>query len=381
MSIEFYKVRVRREERKSKPVESGKGKEMTSDLIRGEPVATSLLKRIELFEGLSASELGEMSSVMRLHRIDPPQEIVREGEPGESVFFIAEGTLEVVRSAASGEFELNVLRSGDFFGEMAVLDRQPRSASVRAKTPVLLLELDQDGFCDFFERNPRAARIVLRRFSSRMRGIMSKLEEQLDRVHRAKEEIRTAYDDTVRALCRALDLRDTETEGHSLRVMDLAEKFAKRLGFSPPEVEAVRRGALLHDVGKVGVPDSILKKPASLTTGEMEVIREHPEWGYRMLKDIAFLRSALPIIRHHHEKYDGSGYPGGLRGEEIPLAARLFAIVDAYDAMTSDRPYRKAIGSLQALEELERCAGTHFDPRLVAIFKEIIEKEDVLSEG
>ncbi len=186
-------------------------------------------------------------------------------------------------------------------------------------------------------------------------------------------EIRQSYTATLEALGGALDLRDHDTEGHCQRVSQLATAVAKELGFNGEELERVRHAAAVHDIGKIAIPDAILAKPGSLTDDEWEVMKRHPELGYEMLKDIPVLGDVANVIRCHHERYDGEGYPRGLRGEGIPLAARIFAIVDTYDAMTSGRPYRGATSHEQAMDEIIRCAGTQFDPELVRVFCELDE--------
>jgi PAS domain S-box-containing protein/putative nucleotidyltransferase with HDIG domain len=182
------------------------------------------------------------------------------------------------------------------------------------------------------------------------------------------EELTVAYDATIEGWSRALDLRDHETEGHTQRVTEMALKLADLLGMSQTDKTDMRRGALLHDIGKMGVPDAILHKPGDLTETEWKVMREHPTLAYRMLSPIAYLNRALDISYYHHERWDGSGYPHGLKGEEIPLAARVFAIVDVFDALTSDRPYRKAWTYEKAYQYIELQAGKHFDPEIVKVF-------------
>ncbi|OYT70908.1 MAG: hypothetical protein CFK49_11555 [Armatimonadetes bacterium JP3_11] len=151
--------------------------------------------------------------------------------------------------------------------------------------------------------------------------------------------------------------------------------MAHRLKLSSEELNDIERGALLHDIGKIGVPDSILYKPGPLTPEEWEIMKQHPVIGYRMCMKVDELRSAAPIVLHHHERWDGGGYPYGLAGEAIPLGARIFAIADTLDAMTSDRPYRKALSFAEAREEIIRCAGKQFDPEMVKLFLEIPEEE------
>ncbi|MEN3002159.1 MAG: HD domain-containing phosphohydrolase [Armatimonadota bacterium] len=190
-----------------------------------------------------------------------------------------------------------------------------------------------------------------------------------------QEAVQRSYRATLEALLAALDTRDTETEGHSERVAAYTMLMAQRLNLSQEELQHIEHGALLHDIGKIGVPDHILYKPGPLTPDEWEIMKQHPVIGYRMCMRVEMLRPAAPIVLHHHERWDGKGYPYGLSGEEIPLGARLFAIADTLDAMTSDRPYRKALSFAQAREEIERCAGTQFDPELVRVFLSLPEEE------
>ncbi len=194
-------------------------------------------------------------------------------------------------------------------------------------------------------------------------------------LERANTELRIAYDATIEGWARALELRDLETKGHSQRVTDLTVELARRLGIGEEEIIHVRRGALLHDVGKMAIPDSILLKPAKLTPQEWEIMKKHPEYAYQMLYPISYLRPALDIPYCHHERWDGKGYPRGLKGEEIPLAARIFAVVDAWDAMTHDRPYRPALSRERALEEIKRGSGTQFDPKIVEVFLEFLKEK------
>ena len=189
-----------------------------------------------------------------------------------------------------------------------------------------------------------------------------------DGLQRSNTELLLAYDITIEGWSRALDLRDRETEGHTQRVTDLTLQLAAAVGLSQAELVHVRRGALLHDIGKMAVPDSILLKPGPLTDEEWVTMRKHPQYAYDLLAPIAFLRPALDIPYCHHEKWDGTGYPRGLKGEAIPQAARIFAVVDVWDALCSDRPYRKAWSMEKAYEHLTASAGTHFDPKIVALF-------------
>lgn len=204
----------------------------------------------------------------------------------------------------------------------------------------------------------------------------ARMYEEAERSHGALVE---AYETTLEGWARALELRDGETEGHTRRVTELATELGRRLGMSEEDIVQLRRGALLHDIGKIGVPDAVLLKPGPLDTGEWEQMREHPELARRWLEPVDFLQPALEVPFCHHERWDGSGYPRGLEGEEIPLAARVFAVVDVWDAMTSDRPYRKALPPEQVWQFLREEAGRLFDPDVVAMFREMHE-EGVVDE-
>ena len=181
-------------------------------------------------------------------------------------------------------------------------------------------------------------------------------------------ELTLAYDKTIDGWSRALDLRDKETEDHTRRVTELTLRLAQRMNIPGEELIHLRRGSTLHDIGKVAIPDHILFKPSPLTKEEWTVMRRHPLIAAEMLKPISYLTPALPIPRHHHEKWDGSGYPDGLAREAIPLAARLFAFADVYDALTSDRPYRPAWSQVEALEYVTKNSGIHFDPKIAPVF-------------
>jgi PAS domain S-box-containing protein len=193
-----------------------------------------------------------------------------------------------------------------------------------------------------------------------------------ENLERSNIEISLAYDATIEGWSRAMDLRDKETEGHTQRVTEQTLKLAQSMNMSESDMMHIRRGALLHDIGKLGVPDNILLKTDKLTDAEWKKMREHPRFAYDMLREIRYLKPALDIPYCHHEKWDGSGYPRGLKGEEIPLVARIFAVVDVWDAVTSDRPYRPAWSRAQAVEHIRAESGKHFDPQVVKAFLNLV---------
>jgi putative nucleotidyltransferase with HDIG domain len=209
----------------------------------------------------------------------------------------------------------------------------------------------------------------VRLIEASFRALLASLEE----LRRTQER---SYVEAVGAVVTAADARDHEICGHSFRVALYAQALARSIGLPPGRLKAIEWGGLLHDVGKMAVPDGILRKPGPLTDHEWQIMRQHPTWGFDMLAEVSFLETdALDVVYSHHEHWDGNGYPRGVAGEQIPLAARIFAVVDAYDAMTSGRPYQRARGHAAALAELQRIAGKQLDPRLVEAFRAVPEME------
>jgi len=202
---------------------------------------------------------------------------------------------------------------------------------------------------------------------------------ELIRLHndlrQSHEELKRAYSTTIQGWAQALELRDAETEGHSRRVVPLTVRMARALGVDGEELLHIERGAILHDVGKMGIPDSVLLKPGRLTDEEWVVMRRHPGYARDMLAKIPYLHNALDIPYSHHERWDGTGYPQGLAGEDIPLSARIFAIVDVWDALSSDRPYRQGWPTDKVMEHIHSQSGKHFDPALVELFEKILAEE------
>ena len=204
-------------------------------------------------------------------------------------------------------------------------------------------------------------------FQASSRNITER-KEAAEALKRANTDLQEAYDKTIEGWVRALDLRDRETEGHTQRVTSMTVKLAKVMGYNEEEIVHIRRGALLHDMGKMGIPDEILQKPGPLTDEEWTIMRRHPEMAYQMLSQIQYLQEAITIPYYHHERWNGSGYPHKIKGDEIPLHARLFAVVDVWDALSSDRPYRKKMPPQNVIDYLKKEAGILFDPKVVEIF-------------
>ena len=205
--------------------------------------------------------------------------------------------------------------------------------------------------------------------------IIDNAEKNLQRIKKHENELRVSYELTLQGLAKALEFRDRETEGHSQRVVELSVRLAERLGLIGDDLSEIRRGALLHDIGKLAIPDNILLKPGPLVVNEWYVMRQHPVYSMKILSDIPFLQSCVCIPYCHHENWDGTGYPRGLKGVEIPLYARIFTIVDQWDALNSDRPYRKAWLWENVLNYIKENRGKIYDPQIVDVFLNMIESE------
>ncbi len=202
--------------------------------------------------------------------------------------------------------------------------------------------------------------------------VVSNIEKHLARVEQSEAELRRNYDLTLGAWAKVLEYRDKETEGHSRRLVDLSARLAQALGLSEEEIGHLRRGAMLHDIGKMAIPDEILLKPGALNDAERRMMEKHPVYAKQMLSQVDFLQPCVAVAYSHHERWDGLGYPEGLKGKEIPLSARIFAVVDQWDALTSDRPYRKAWTREFVIAYFRENAGKIYDPEIVDVFLRII---------
>ncbi|HWS85615.1 MAG TPA: HD domain-containing phosphohydrolase [Pyrinomonadaceae bacterium] len=319
-----------------------------------------------------------------------------------SEFLSAEYECESVGSA---EEALGLLGSGGFqlalsdiaMPGMSGLELIPRVREVSPDTLVIVVSGSQEiesavealraGAFDYLvkpfdlEHLQLAVRRALehQRLLSAKRGYETYLERMIERrteeLDGALRSCESAYRMTLKALVAALETRDQETHGHSERVVNFSLRLGRELGLSREQTRSLEFGSLLHDIGKIGVPDAILRKPARLTEDEWAKMREHPLHGQKILGGIEFLEGAARVVAEHHERWDGSGYPLGLKGEEIDLCARIFAVADAFDAMVSDRVYRRGRSYDAALAELEACAGAQFDPRVVEAFRRVPASE------
>jgi putative nucleotidyltransferase with HDIG domain len=296
----------------------------------------------------------------------------------------AADAFEIVRR---GEVDL-VLSDIDMPGEsgLSLLKRvkeQDPDVDMIMVTGVVDLEVAigaiRQGAADYVSKpfNLEEVQIVVERTLEKRRLIEENREYQStleQKVEERTRELEESYESTLEAMITALDFRDNETMGHSRRVVEYAVIVAKTMGIGEPELSWIRRGAILHDVGKIGVPEAILNKPDRLTAAEMAVMKSHPEKGAEILASIRAMRDIVPGVLHHHERFDGMGYPRFLKGENIPLQARIIIIADTFDAMTSTRPYRNALPTQVAVDEIRRCTATQFDPRLADVFVELADR-------
>jgi response regulator RpfG family c-di-GMP phosphodiesterase len=306
--------------------------------------------------------------------------------------------------ASSAEQALSLAREGDYHLVLSDV-RMPGNDGVwlleqlrlaRPSTPVIVLTAFSDteaavdclrkGAADYLLKPPRPTELVrsIERALAKRRldiakqrykeGLEERVEEKTSELSRALSEVEASYASTLNALVAALDAREHDTGDHSQRVVRFSLSIADRLGIEKDRAD-LARGALLHDIGKLGVPDAILLKAGPLTADEWREMKRHPEIGSQIIRPIAFLRPAADLVLAHHERWDGTGYPHRLAGDQIPIGARLFSIADTLDAMMSDRPYRRATSLSHARREIARCAGSQFDPRCVEAFLAIEDRE------
>jgi PAS domain S-box-containing protein len=300
----------------------------------------------------------------------PPPRHIRAGRDLIGEVAIVQKALRIYRCEAEEQqilqrlFPLDEFRSaciepllahGTFQGVLAIFHRQPE--------PYLSQEIEEPEWRMFLEMLAAQTAIALRN------------AWLFQEAQQASANLLLAYETTLEGWAKALEMRDAETHGHTRRVLDLTLRLAQALSVPAEELTHIRRGVLLHDIGKLAIPDEILRKPGPLTPQEWEIMRRHPQLAAEMLSEIEFLKPALAIPLYHHEKWDGTGYPFGLKGEQIPLPARIFAVVDVWDALTNDRPYHQALSQEEALAYIRSQAGTHFDPRIVEVFLTLIEAE------
>lgn len=322
-----------------------------------------LLTRALESMGCEVRTSSSVAEALDIVRSEPPHLLLTDVDMPES------GGLDLLRRARLMAPDTEVVMVTGVVDTETIVEAMRLGASDYLAKPFSLLDLRTTVERAFERRHllleNRAFRESLEERIADQTHVISAKTRELEHLNRVLE---VSYEDTLSALMTALDFRDHETHGHSWRVVQYTSLIAGAMRIEEPNLTWMRWGAILHDVGKIGLPDAILHKPGKLDEEEWRFMRRHPELGFRMLEHIAFLRPALEIVLSHHERWEGGGYPQGLRGEEIPLGARIFAVVDTFDAMTSTRPYREALSIEAAVEEIERCAGTQFDPAVAQAF-------------
>jgi HD-GYP domain-containing protein (c-di-GMP phosphodiesterase class II) len=332
-----------------------------------------LIRRVPLFSTLPQSEITYLDETLPRVIIPKGTVIIHEGSSGNQFYVLLEGQVEIFKSLTKpAERSLGLRQEGAFLGEMSLFNLEGRhTASVVAITELRVLQLIREDFNALLIRNPTLAYTMTRLLSQRLEESDNQATQELLEKNR---QLTQAYDATIEGWSRAMEIRDEETEGHLERVRDLTIELAKAVGMNADELANIRRGALLHDIGKLGVPDGILLKTGKLTEEEFMVMRKHPQMAYDMLFPIEYIRPSIDIPYCHHEKWDGTGYPRGLKGKDIPFAARLFAVIDVWDALRSNRPYRSSLPEEKVISHLRFKAGTQFDPEAVELFIQMICK-------
>ena len=346
-----------------------------------------VLKKSELFSHINEDSVDLVNRHFKNVVFDAGSVICREGDAGSSMFVIIRGRVSVLRDMGWGERQLGTMESPEIFGEMALLSNEARSATVVALEQTECLQLDSDSFDILLDQDPAFAQQVAKFMTRRFSELTKKTSDELLGAYRA----------LMFAVADLTDSRDPETGAHLERTRNycvvLADKLSKHPDFknriSQSFIESIYHVSPLHDVGKVAVPDSILLKPGRLSDVEYEIMKKHTTAGadafYKVLEqcDTELFRMAYRLCLHHHEKWDGTGYPMKLSGDDIPLEARIMALADVYDALCSKRVYKPAMSREEALDIIKKSSGTFFDPRItrvmvenISLFEEIHDKYD-----
>ncbi len=344
------------------------------------------LRAVPFFAKLPDGTLTRLVARCPIQNVPPERVLFREGQAGDALYVILRGQVEIVQTLEGTPVHLSTFHEGEYFGEMALLDDATRSATARTLTDTVLLQVRKPDFLDLLREHPSlftdAARVLSLRLRETNHQRLADLTREKHELEESNRRLRANYETTLEGLSAALDLRDQATQGHSKRVSLYTLLIAKAFDVPPAQHDALRHGALLHDIGKIGVSDAILRKTDTLTLTEWAEMKKHPEWGAAIIEKIEFLRDARDIVIAHHEKFDGTGYPRGLRGAVIPLGARIFAIADVFDALTTFRPYRMPSSPQDALTVIRAGAGIHFDPALVPAFEQALpEMIQILRES
>ncbi len=327
------------------------------------------LKEISFFSRIPESDLREIAGIIAEKSYRKGAVIIEEHTRAERFFIIYRGKIEITkRFEGDEEFVLSVQSDGDFFGEMALLDSQPRSATARALEPTTVMEISRGDFETLLSKAPTLAFRIMKELSTRLRETGALLVSHLQQRNR---QLYRSHIDTITMVVQAIEKRDAQTSGRTRRVAELAKAIGRQMSLADEQLLVLELSALLHDLGMLAVPESLLRKAGPLAEGEVGAIRAHPQKSKEMIQGIPFLEKAITEVVHHHEKFNGTGYPEGLSGTGIPLASRIIAVVDAYEAMTMGRPYRERLGIEAAVNAIRGEAGAHFDPAVVEALEKL----------
>ena len=346
-------------------------------------VAPGELADSELLRAMPAPALAMLAATARRRPFRRGEVIFEEGAPGGELHVLREGEVQVVRPGVGGVV-LARCRPGDVFGELAVLTGEPRSATLVALSDGATVTISRTALEGVFDRHPSTTRILLASLATSLTRAKEELAGQNrvleQRVRERTEEVRDAHHEVLRRLGEAVESRDDETGEHIFRMSRMAASLARCAGLSADEADMILRAAPLHDIGKIAVADAILRKPGPLDADERATMQTHTTVGARLLSGSRspIVRLAEVIARSHHERWDGTGYPDRLAADEIPLAARICAVADVYDALVSARHYKAPWTPADALAEIRAGAGTQFDPALVAVF---LRNAEVIAEA
>ena len=332
------------------------------------------LKEISFFLEVSEHDLLEIAAISTERYFTVGDIIIEENSKAEGFFIIYKGKIEILKKFEDGEeVVLGVYSDGEFFGEMAILDEGPRSATARAMEPTTVMQISYKDFEKILGVAPQIAYEIMKELSIRLRQTGALLVWQLKRKNRELAEVSL---NTVRAVVQSLEERNPFLKGHSNRVSRLAVAIGTKMGLTEEEIGHLELGGLLHDIGMIGVSDTIINEARPLDNSEYDIIKQHPADGKRMIELIPHLQQVLTSILSHHERFDGSGYPEQLAGTQIPLAGRVIALADVFDALTTDRPQRKKMDSKEAVSYIVNQSGISFDPEIVSTFEDLAKDID-----
>jgi len=332
-------------------------------VVDDEPSVRDIVCRGLILNGYSCSTAGSSQEALSTMKATPPAVVISDiNMPGQSGFWL----LQQIKKQMPDTLVIMLTAIDETQSAVNCLTHGADDYIVK---PINLKELAL-----------AVARVLEKRSlilenKAYQRNLEALVEKRTHDLNRALQQLKDSYDMTLQALVAGLDAREHETGNHSQRVSMYTVLLSKAMGMNGKSLPTIAKGALLHDIGKLGISDRILLKPAKLTASEWKLMRRHPGIGYNILKNIDFLFPSLDIVLHHHERYTGGGYPSGLKGEDIPISARIFMVIDAFDTMTTDRPYRKAMPFEKAFKEIDRCNGKQFDPEVVKIFMGIPASE------